>query len=789
MTRHAGCAKHVGRVGTLAVALGIGMAVASTPATAWADSKSSESGSTAGPSGSSESSAEKKSKADHKAGAAAGSKSKAGPVRGHATSTDDKTPADNKIDLPVDKSEDVDEPADTPDTDDVDTPKTSEDSVTTESVDAPADDRESTEQPRSPRSKADITATPQRAAEPSVPAHNVIEDSVPQRPAPQDAPAPAPQTLDAVPVTAPTRVTTPAPIPDVLGIIGASLASLSAPAPRDSGGGAATLWTVLAWARGQFYNSRPVFDYRPDIDQSPALDGTDHILIANRSGDPDGDPARVVAVTNGAKGTVTINPDGGLTYDPGPDYDGDDTFTVTVSGRGSGWHLPGLEMFGIGGSNTTTSAVNVTLKPVAAPRGDDARVTAIRHNALEPDIEVRYSADGTRAYIRTFKADTFDATVTVMDTTTGAVVHDFDVPGTEYASDIELSTDGRHLIIARQGGQAYWIDTVNVHTGETTTLSGGLPVGFPDLELSPDSTRTLITWRDPGTRNYNTTVLDTTTGAGLGTIEGGVSAPRYHFGSDGGFLITDAFDRVTAADADGNVVATVTAGGGVGTVVRVPNRAVSYVAYLDSFEQQHYVAVLDDTTHEVVARVPSGPGAAPTLTLAPDGNRLYLSSGAQITVLDTGSSTVVGSFTAPGDAVGPVAVSGDSATVYVVSARSGQGAESSSLLAVDAATGQITGTVNLGDSTIDQLVVSADGTRAYVAGRPGGGTTTTVAVVDLRTNRVAGTAYSVDNATATDLQLSGNGELLLANVSDEGGYGYSSVVAIATGAAEPVLAV
>ena len=38
-----GYAMHIGRVGALAVALGIGIAVASTPGTAWADDVSTDS--------------------------------------------------------------------------------------------------------------------------------------------------------------------------------------------------------------------------------------------------------------------------------------------------------------------------------------------------------------------------------------------------------------------------------------------------------------------------------------------------------------------------------------------------------------------------------------------------------------------------------------------------------------------------------------------------------------------------------------------------------------------------
>lgn len=789
--QHTGCAKYVGRVGALAVALGIGAAVASTPATAWADSGKSESDSS---STSSETSAQSPTKQSPTKQSPTEPSPKTEAEPAGSDRDDEGAPADE--DSPAEATdEDSTEDEDSADEDSADT-EADEDSTasqTTPSRTTPSrtkdeDTREKYDTPEKKDVTGDVpdagTGTTVDAAQedgtPAEPTSRPTDDNAPTvsltnsaTTAPHSTAAPQPEPA--------TRAAAPAPAPDLFGMISASLASLFAPAPDNSGGGAVTMWTMLAWARGQFYNSRPEFDYRPGVDESLALDGTDHITIANRATDPDGDPVRVVAVTSGAKGTVTVNPDGSLTYDPGQSYDGDDTFTVTVSDEGPGRPLRLFDFLGFSGTTTSTHTINVTLDVQAAAPSDSTDVTGIRHNAQEPGILVRYSSDGSRAYIRTFKSETFDATITVVDTATGAVIHDFDVPGTEYASDIELSPDGRHLIIARQGGQAYWIDTVDTETGETTTISGVQQVGYPNLELSPDATRTLISWRDPATRNYHTTVIDTATGNTLGAIENGVSVPVYHFGNDGGFLITDAFDVVVAVDADGNVLDRVNAGGGVGTVIRHPDRPVTYIANFDAAGQMHYVAVLDDTTNEVIARIPVESGAAPTLTLAPDGNRLYLSSGARIQVLDTQTNTVVGSFTAPG-AVGPTAVSADNATVYVVS--SAQAAQANSLLAVDATTGQITGTVDLGDSVVDQMVVSADGTTAYVAGRAGDGSTTTIMVVDLQTNTVTGTVHSVDNATATDLQLSGNGGLLLANVTDDDVYGYSRVVVIATGAVE-----
>jgi CshA-type fibril repeat protein/VCBS repeat-containing protein len=68
--------------------------------------------------------------------------------------------------------------------------------------------------------------------------------------------------------------------------------------------------------------------------------------------DPDGDPLTFTPGTPPTHGTVTINPDGSYTYVPDPDYNGPDSFTVTVSdGKGG----------------TTTITVPVTVTPVNDP--------------------------------------------------------------------------------------------------------------------------------------------------------------------------------------------------------------------------------------------------------------------------------------------------------------------------------------------------------------------------------------------------------------------------------------
>ncbi|MDP9973260.1 VCBS repeat-containing protein [Variovorax paradoxus] len=65
--------------------------------------------------------------------------------------------------------------------------------------------------------------------------------------------------------------------------------------------------------------------------------------------DADGDTLTYVKGSDPAHGTVTVNADGTYTYVPGPNFNGTDSFTVTVSD---------------GHGGTTTSTVNVTVNPV-----------------------------------------------------------------------------------------------------------------------------------------------------------------------------------------------------------------------------------------------------------------------------------------------------------------------------------------------------------------------------------------------------------------------------------------
>ena len=108
-------------------------------------------------------------------------------------------------------------------------------------------------------------------------------------------------------------------------------------------------------------------DNKGNTDPTPAPDTaeTDEdvpvtIDVLGNDSDPDGDPLTVTGASS-PNGSVTVNPDGTLTYTPNPDFNGTDTITYTVTD-------------GNGGSATST--VTVTVNPVNdAPEAVDDTAT------------------------------------------------------------------------------------------------------------------------------------------------------------------------------------------------------------------------------------------------------------------------------------------------------------------------------------------------------------------------------------------------------------------------------
>ncbi|CAN0603922.1 unnamed protein product, partial [Ectocarpus sp. 12 AP-2014] len=97
-----------------------------------------------------------------------------------------------------------------------------------------------------------------------------------------------------------------------------------------------------------------------NADTATTPEGTpiDIVVLANDF-DPDADPITITGTTDPANGTVTINPDGTITYTPDPGFIGEDTFTYTICDDGN----PQL---------CDTATVTVTVQPTGYPNTTNA---------------------------------------------------------------------------------------------------------------------------------------------------------------------------------------------------------------------------------------------------------------------------------------------------------------------------------------------------------------------------------------------------------------------------------
>jgi len=105
------------------------------------------------------------------------------------------------------------------------------------------------------------------------------------------------------------------------------------------------------------------------------------IPVLGNDTDPDTDPLSVTDATDPPNGSVTINPDGTITYTPGPNFNGVDSFDYTISD-------------GVGGTDTAT--VTVTVEPVndAPVAVDDSGTTPEDTAVVIPVLGNDTDADG-----------------------------------------------------------------------------------------------------------------------------------------------------------------------------------------------------------------------------------------------------------------------------------------------------------------------------------------------------------------------------------------------------------
>ncbi|MEO3761589.1 Ig-like domain-containing protein, partial [Mycobacterium sp. B14F4] len=128
------------------------------------------------------------------------------------------------------------------------------------------------------------------------------------------------------------------------------------------------LFVVLGWVQREL--QRTFFNQSPTavVDAVTTVEDTG-VTIPVLTNDTDADlgagtELTVTDYTQPAHGTVALNPTGTFTYTPDANYNGTDTFTYTVSDEASPWHLHGLGGLLFGGGHTSTTTVTITVTPV-----------------------------------------------------------------------------------------------------------------------------------------------------------------------------------------------------------------------------------------------------------------------------------------------------------------------------------------------------------------------------------------------------------------------------------------
>ncbi|ORV92698.1 glycoside hydrolase [Mycolicibacterium iranicum] len=355
------CGSFVGRVGGLAVALGVGAAVFTGSGVAWAteDSAAATKADTA----------ETSSKAD-------GPNEASGE---NAPAEEAELEPEAQPELVVDEPDAVDEPDEVDEPDDV----IEDDESESEPDEVPSADDEAAVTQDDESAEPDIEAS----VEPEEPDHVVT------RKAQSEAPSSAPARATAATSVAPPQVPSWRPYPtafdlrsavtyvvDLAGsVVRSFLQPFAAGAPKPPTD--PSLWGLLAWVRRELFNGSPT-DVENPLPQTQSLTVDGDVVVTGNVGveDPDGDVLTYTVIGrphNG--GTVVVDAAGNFVYRPMnamAAVGGTDTFTVAVSDEQDGLHVHGLlgllrfvpiigSFLNPGGGHGISKTITVNITPVA----------------------------------------------------------------------------------------------------------------------------------------------------------------------------------------------------------------------------------------------------------------------------------------------------------------------------------------------------------------------------------------------------------------------------------------
>jgi len=348
-------------------------------------------------------------------------------------------------------------------------------------------------------------------------------------------------------------------------------------------------------------------------------------------------------------GTVAINSaTGAYTYTPTPAQRlaagttaaGDiDTFTVTVSD----------------GQSTTTATVPVYVSPTQLNVGTPIAV------GNQPDGVAVY---GTKTYV----INQYDKTVSVIDTNSNSTTYNQVVATIKLASspsDIAISPDGTRAYVTTKGNASVAVINTATNTVVTNVRVGSTPLG---VAVSPDGKRVYVT--NGGSSTVSVIAADTVnnTYAEVSRIKVGSQPSGIAVSPDGTRLYvtlryTDSLATVNLAN---NALTTVKVGDSPRDVALTPDGTRAFVTNYDGT-----VTVIDTTTNTRAATITTGgPKYQPVgVAISPDGSLAYVANGKDtVSVFNTKTNTIVQTITvdsAPESGQHWVALSPDGTHIYV----------------------------------------------------------------------------------------------------------------------------
>ncbi|MFF0815788.1 beta-propeller fold lactonase family protein [Rhodococcus sp. NPDC003318] len=215
------------------------------------------------------------------------------------------------------------------------------------------------------------------------------------------------------------------------------------------------------------------------------------------------------------------------------------------------------------------------------------------------------------------------------------------------------------------------------------------------------------------------------------------------------YVANQGSKSVSVLGADNTVVATVPVGTSPTGVAANPAGTRVYVTNSGS----RTVSVIDTSTNKVVATISSGIGTSPTaVAVNPAGTRAYVTNSGSntVSVIDTSTNKVVATIST-GATPNAVAVNPKTNRAYVTNA--GSLLSPASVSVIDTSTNKVVATIRTGiGNTPGAVAVSPDGTRVYVTNRG----SNTVSAIDTATNSVIGTVAVGTRPTAVRVAPDGS---------------------------------